>query len=334
MLADGAAAGPSAVASDPSSPRSCEDQEGLGRILDSLADQTLAEIDRLQNDVRPVSSFTSFALLDSILARRLAALSASLDSSGDGSIGAAPGPDPRLRAELDRLVLQRVVSEFSFHEALTQVLLRRAGRPGPEFERLSVSAIAGRFDAAAVAAAQQEQPAARPRPAAGEITSLLSHHLVSQTLANANFRQRLEQVLLQRDARRPRLAPRVAQRVAAPPGEVIELRRLMQACFEVSLDTQRAIRQEVAAALVSSSSGPRPAGAAPDGASESGSEGPRAAAAPGQCSVCLERAADTAFYKCGHQCACFLCARSIMDEGRPCVICRAPIADLLRVFVP
>lgn len=53
----------------------------------------------------------------------------------------------------------------------------------------------------------------------------------------------------------------------------------------------------------------------------------------GACSVCLDAAADTVFYRCGHLVTCFACATMIRDSARPeCPICRERIEDIVKAF--
>ena len=47
------------------------------------------------------------------------------------------------------------------------------------------------------------------------------------------------------------------------------------------------------------------------------------------CSVCMDRAIDSAFIPCGHMTACLSCARRLTA----CPICREPIADVLQTFL-
>ena len=52
-----------------------------------------------------------------------------------------------------------------------------------------------------------------------------------------------------------------------------------------------------------------------------------------ECAVCLERAADSALYTCGHMCMCYSCAKEIIRKPKPlCPICRQPILDVIKIF--
>ena len=62
---------------------------------------------------------------------------------------------------------------------------------------------------------------------------------------------------------------------------------------------------------------------ADSGANRSGSE----------CTVCFEKAIDSAIYDCGHSCLCYDCAVACKNkEPALCPICRAPIRDVLRIY--
>ncbi|XP_071486778.1 E3 ubiquitin-protein ligase NEURL1-like isoform X1 [Diadema antillarum] len=51
-----------------------------------------------------------------------------------------------------------------------------------------------------------------------------------------------------------------------------------------------------------------------------------------ECSICFEAPVNAVFYKCGHVCCCFECANKM--RGSSCPICRAVIADIIRMYKP
>ncbi|XP_041476391.1 E3 ubiquitin-protein ligase NEURL1B-like [Lytechinus variegatus] len=59
---------------------------------------------------------------------------------------------------------------------------------------------------------------------------------------------------------------------------------------------------------------------------------PSAAAEAEECSICFEAPVNSVFYKCGHTCCCFECANKM--RGSCCPICRAVIADVIRMYKP
>uniref|UniRef100_A0A0B7AVC5 RING-type domain-containing protein n=1 Tax=Arion vulgaris TaxID=1028688 RepID=A0A0B7AVC5_9EUPU len=104
-----------------------------------------------------------------------------------------------------------------------------------------------------------------------------------------------------------------------------EMKSMIKMTFDLQMDMQRAIRQEVAAAMNNcvaqgatgcSTSVPRPSSAVSDT----------------HCLICLDRHTDTVLYQCGHMCVCFVCGRDLMSRGHKCPVCRAPIKDVIRAY--
>jgi len=182
-----------------------------------------------------------------------------------------------------------------------------------------------------------------------EIERLASIGLVSSSLASS-FRETLESVLGSREAilgsrvRRTRFdrdvreaqsgvvseavcssISQLQEQVLKIAAELSELKRMQGTSLDVVLDVQRSIRQEVAASLAALSSSDVSV-AAGAGSFPSG----QGSLKPGCCVVCCERPIDAMFYRCGHVCTCFMCASSL----RVCTICRAPVAEVCRVYFP
>lgn len=103
------------------------------------------------------------------------------------------------------------------------------------------------------------------------------------------------------------------------------MQQMLQLMFNMQIDMQRSIRQEVASALTNS-------------------RNPTTTAMPvanhpvdsGQCTICLTAAADTVLYRCGHLCVCYTCGLHLQQARRveivKCPVCRAPVDDILRVY--
>lgn len=53
----------------------------------------------------------------------------------------------------------------------------------------------------------------------------------------------------------------------------------------------------------------------------------------GVCVVCLEARVDSLLYSCGHMCSCAMCGRHLIASGLSCPVCRAPIRDVVRVYM-
>lgn len=112
---------------------------------------------------------------------------------------------------------------------------------------------------------------------------------------------------------------RLQERMDVIAGHVSELHRFLRLTFDLQLDIQRSIRQEVAAAIT--------------GTHHRESQALSQPLARGGCLICLDMEADTLLYRCGHICACYLCARDLKARGQHCPVCRAPIDDVVRAYV-
>jgi hypothetical protein len=104
--------------------------------------------------------------------------------------------------------------------------------------------------------------------------------------------------------------------------EVTELKRMLKLSFEVQLDMQRSLKQEIAALIAGTWS--QSASASLVSKTRPSSEG--------SCVICTESSVDAIFYQCGHMCACYACAQSLLDRQHNCPVCRAPIKDILRAY--
>lgn len=123
--------------------------------------------------------------------------------------------------------------------------------------------------------------------------------------------------------------------------EVAALKQMMDANFDVSLDIQRSVRQEVAAALnAHTHSGKKRLAGAAHGNNNGNSNRPEVATIGpssvrpfngGTCSICLDRQVDSMLYSCGHM-TCTPCGRQLLAHGENCHVCRAPVRDVVRCF--
>eukprot|EP00730_Choanoeca_flexa_P016181 TRINITY_DN7594_c0_g1_i4.p1 TRINITY_DN7594_c0_g1~~TRINITY_DN7594_c0_g1_i4.p1 ORF type:complete len:626 (+),score=154.93 TRINITY_DN7594_c0_g1_i4:78-1955(+) len=111
-----------------------------------------------------------------------------------------------------------------------------------------------------------------------------------------------------------------SQAIAQLAQQMAELQALVRASFQLQQDLRRSVRQEVAAAL--------------GGREVPDAQHTRAAARDGECVVCMEQAADTMMYRCGHLCSCLSCALSLKARGMTCPCCRAPVDDVVQVYLP
>lgn len=110
--------------------------------------------------------------------------------------------------------------------------------------------------------------------------------------------------------------------------EVQELKNMMRLSFDLQLDIQRSIRQEVAAALAQTlggSSGPLPSASTTSGRLAT-------PASIERCLICDDHHVDTVLYQCGHLCLCHSCAMRLRQSGSNCPVCRAPIRDIMKTY--
>ena len=103
-----------------------------------------------------------------------------------------------------------------------------------------------------------------------------------------------------------------------------ELHEMVRMSMEMQLDLQRAIRQEVSAAL-HQQNGTSPSAVA-------ASPAPSHPAAEGNCIICLDKEVDAVLYQCGHMCVCLTCGLRLSTMGSHCPMCRAPIRDVIRAY--
>ncbi|XP_035675224.1 uncharacterized protein LOC118414971 [Branchiostoma floridae] len=102
--------------------------------------------------------------------------------------------------------------------------------------------------------------------------------------------------------------------------EIDELKNMVRVSFDLQLDLQRAIRQEVAAAM-----------AAHTGSNTQDIPVTRAVR-EGHCLICLDQTVDSVLYQCGHMCVCNGCGLNLKSQGHNCPVCRAPIRDVIRAY--
>ncbi|KAL1527735.1 hypothetical protein AB1Y20_009120 [Prymnesium parvum] len=201
----------------------------------------------------------------------------------------------------------------------------------------------------------------------GELRELQRTAMVGRRLRDPTFTARLERMLRTRlsdpDDRRTRdlvmqsiSEARMQHRVRAPArgappapveqaetnagntdlGSLHNLNMVTGATFELLLSIQRTLQQDLAAALHNSDRGQVDTRlcAGPDrpttiGQSQPTTTPPRL----GACVVCCEAEVNTVFYKCGHLCACARCAHNLRSRRATCPICRAPVRDVIQVFL-
>jgi len=123
----------------------------------------------------------------------------------------------------------------------------------------------------------------------------------------------------------------VALEMAALRAQVTELKNMMTLSFDMQLDIQRSIRQEVAAALSCSNSANSNT-AVPNHLSSANDESNTRPADKGSCIICLDKSIDSVLYQCGHMCVCMTCGLNLRRQNNNCPVCRAPIKDIIRAY--
>ncbi|GJD06374.1 hypothetical protein Gasu2_07960 [Galdieria sulphuraria] len=117
--------------------------------------------------------------------------------------------------------------------------------------------------------------------------------------------------------------------------DVASLKNIVNASFDIQLDIQRSIRQELAGVLSGcSSTESNPKLYSQWKASEKNCLIEGTSFSRGVCVICADAAADSLLYRCGHLCTCAMCGRQLIATGQSCPMCRAPIHDVIRVYAP
>ncbi|XP_060073023.1 uncharacterized protein LOC132552849 [Ylistrum balloti] len=116
----------------------------------------------------------------------------------------------------------------------------------------------------------------------------------------------------------------MSREIQSLKAQLMEMKNMMKLSFDLQMDIQRSIRQEVAAAMndVKRADGNTalPVAAKSKPVNDT------------HCLICLDNHSDSVLYQCGHMCVCFTCGRNLMQQGSKCPVCRAPIKDIIRAY--
>ncbi|KAF7805654.1 E3 ubiquitin-protein ligase NEURL1B [Senna tora] len=106
------------------------------------------------------------------------------------------------------------------------------------------------------------------------------------------------------------------------------MQRMLEACMDLQLELQRSIKQEVSAALNSSSD-------SSSGLQDHDSPDDKSKwdyVRKGLCCICCESNIDSLLYRCGHMCTCLKCANELLQSKRKCPMCQAPVMEAIHAY--
>ncbi|XP_025093726.1 LOW QUALITY PROTEIN: uncharacterized protein LOC112563692 [Pomacea canaliculata] len=119
----------------------------------------------------------------------------------------------------------------------------------------------------------------------------------------------------------------MSREIQSLKSQMEEMKNMLRLSFDLQMDIQRAIRQEVAAALSAFTGQGDAAASVETQASRS------VPVNDAYCLICMDSYSDCVLYQCGHMCVCFLCGKSLLTRGNAkCPVCRAAIRDVIRAY--
>ena len=149
---------------------------------------------------------------------------------------------------------------------------------------------------------------------------------------------------------------RLRQEMSELRSQLTDIHQLIRSSFDLQLDIQRSIRQEVSSAMhatfgyqlgmqtaASQNTTTENIFTAAQGFSRMQGQSPRPRppahivqespiVSPGHCVICLQSEVDCVLYRCGHMCVDMQCALELKAQALKCPICRAPIVDVVKTY--
>ncbi|XP_051120576.1 uncharacterized protein LOC127244192 [Andrographis paniculata] len=108
------------------------------------------------------------------------------------------------------------------------------------------------------------------------------------------------------------------------------MQSMLEACMDMQIELQRAVRQEVSAALNRSTfatdAGQQQQRQVHDGESQWDH------VRKGICCLCQDSKINSLLYRCGHMCSCSKCAENLVREKGKCPMCEAPVVEVVRAY--
>ncbi|XP_031502311.1 uncharacterized protein LOC116265667 isoform X2 [Nymphaea colorata] len=244
-----------------------------------------------------------------------------------------PDDDNVYSIELRELLSRRSVSNLlrsGFRESLDQLIqsyIQRQSRAPLDWDGQTVNHLETTEEQTHDQPEEADQNEDQPNPISSPITSLptpLPPPLPPQPLWHQDLQTTSwPRQSLQRSEMEWEIINDLRADMARLQQGMNHMQRMLDACMDMQIELQRAVRQEVSAAL-NCFSGQKGL------VEESSEEGLKwGNVRKGTCCVCCDTHIDSLLYRCGHMCTCYKCASELVRGGGKCPLCRAPIVEVI-----